>query len=382
MACRSSARNLPALSRCRDAVRALSLAVASLALLSAPASAGAAHPADSSSPKVSGQAPAGAKGAGAPAAPTSPANRSASKGIFVFPFENLSEDRSLYWIGEAIADGLLREIVRNGGEVLDRLDRLDVLDGLGVPPQSALTLASQIRAAEDLGAGYLLTGDFSAKDGSLSVRARVVDIAAGRTGAWSPVSGRVSQIFALQRDLFSAVRRALPPPAGGTAEIPAGAGGSAEDGAPQPAYEFLLKSWFEDEPKKKEFLLRRALDIAPDYLRAQIEIALLYQDGGQIDKAAGSLARIVTRDRGLAAEAERLLAEIEMQRDHPEEAESALRRSLASKETARAHLLLARIALARSDRTLARTELARARELDPADPDLREIEEELAATGK
>ena len=368
MACRSSARNLPALSRCRDAVRALSLAVASLALLSAPASAGAAHPADSSSPKVSGQAPAGAKGAGAPAAPTSPANRSASKGIFVFPFENLSEDRSLYWIGEAIADGLLREIVRNGGEVLDRLDRLDVLDGLGVPPQSALTLASQIRAAEDLGAGYLLTGDFSAKDGSLSVRARVVDIAAGRTGAWSPVSGRV--------------RRALPPPAGGTAEIPAGAGGSAEDGAPQPAYEFLLKSWFEDEPKKKEFLLRRALDIAPDYLRAQIEIALLYQDGGQIDKAAGSLARIVTRDRGLAAEAERLLAEIEMQRDHPEEAESALRRSLASKETARAHLLLARIALARSDRTLARTELARARELDPADPDLREIEEELAAMGK
>src|SRR5262249_24265526 len=130
-----------------------------------------------------------------------------------------------------------------------------------------------------------------------------------------------------------------------------------EDGVPQTAYELLLKSLFEDSAQKRELILRRALDVAPDYLRARIELAQLYRETGQTEKATSTLARIATRDRELAAQAENLSAEIELEQGRSEVVESTLRRSLATRETARAHLLLARIALSRGDRDAARRSL-------------------------
>ena len=67
-----------------------------------------------------------------------------------------------------------------------------------------------------------------------------------------------------------------------------------------------------------------------------------------------------------------------MLRERTPAAESALKRSLASKETARAHLLLAKIALARSDRAAASSELERSRALDADDPELGEVEGALS----
>lgn len=313
--------------------------------------------------------------AAGPAAAPAPA-AAAAHGVVVFPFENLSEDRSLYWVSEAVADGLTRELRRSGGEAFERSERLSIVEDLGVPALSAMTLASQIKAAEELGAAALVTGSFRAADGLVTVRARVVDVPAGKSGPWVEVQGSLREIFALQRATYLTVRPALSRTAGVRART--GTGDAApEDGTPQPAYEYLLKSFFEEAPPKREQLLRRALDLAPDYLRAQVEVAQVYLDSGQADKAAGALSRVVTRDRGLAAQAENLLAEIELQRNHPQAAESALRRSLASQETVRAHLLLARMAVRRADRGLARSELDRARAIDPADPELGEIEEAL-----
>ena len=301
-------------------------------------------------------------------------------GVVVFPFENLSDDRSLYWVSEALADGLDREIKGSGVPTFGRPERLSVIEEMGVPTNSTLTLASQIKAAEELGAAALLCGTFRAGDDAVRARARIVDVPAGRTGPWVEVHGSIKDIYALQRALHAAVRAALPR-GSGPQTSPAGGSPAPEDGAPQTAYEFLLKSYFEDVPQRREVLLRRALDIAPDYLRAQVELAQVYADSGQSEKAAGVLSRISTRDRGLAAQAENLLAEIEIARARTSSAESALRRSLASKETARAHLLLAKIALARADRAAARSELERSRALDPDDPDLGELEGALSSAG-
>lgn len=301
--------------------------------------------------------------------------------VVVFPFENTSEDRSLYWATEAIADGLTREIRQGGGSIAERSERLSVTEDLGVPPLSTLTLASQIRVAEELGATTLITGSFTSANGQLMVQARVVEVPIGRIAPRIAVAGVSNEIYALQRALYAKIRSSL-------VAIPASAAsngafaGAPEDGAPQSAYEFFLKSLFEDSLKKKEFLLRRALDLSPDYLRAQLELAQVYRDSGQIDKAAGALARTVTRDRLLAADAQNLLAEIEIERGHPQAAESALRSSLASIETARAHRLFARIAITRQDRALARSELDRARALDPDDPELAEAEEALSSDQK
>ena len=295
--------------------------------------------------------------------------------VLAIPFENTSENRSLYWLGEALADGITRELRLTGGSPADRRDRVSLQEDMGIPPLSTMTLASQIRSAETIGAGTLVTGTFGATEETLTVQARVVDIATGRIGPWITVSGSSKDLLALQRDLFRALCPSLPPGA------PALAAGSAEeDGVPQAAYESLLKSLLEDSPDKREKLLRRSLDLAPSYLRAKIELAQIYRESGRLPKAVQTLSSLATRDRALAADGENLLADIEIEQEHTAAAEAALRRSLAFQETARAHLLMARLAILGGDRALAGSELARSRELDPSDPDLAEVQESLSAS--
>ncbi len=294
----------------------------------------------------------------------------------VVPFENTSENRSLYWVGEAIADGLNREIRQAGGLPADRRDRAALREEMGVPALSTLTLASQIRIAEKLGASVLVTGTFGVDGDTLNVLARTVNVGTGRTAPWARIAGSVKDLVRLQKEVYRAIAGSLPA-VQGPRPLPADAP-AAEDGVPQAAYESLLKSFLEDSPDKRERLLRRALDLAPQYLRAKIELAQLYRDSDQVDKAITTLSNLATRDRSLASEGENLLAELELERGHAEAAEAALRRSLALSETARAHLLLARLAAARGDRGAALAELERSRRLDPTDPDLAEVEESLA----
>lgn len=286
-------------------------------------------------------------------------------------FENASEDRSLYWLGEAISDGLSHAVRGCGGEAVDRIDRVSLREEMGVPTLSSLTLASQIRAAEELGAGTLVTGDFTANGDALIVRARVVDVVTGHTAPWIAVDGSVKAVLALQDDLFHKLQASLPV----SKACPGSA--AAEDGVPQASYEMLLKSFLEDAPDKREKMLKRALDLAPDYLRAKIELAMLYREQNALPRASAVLANVATRDAALAAEAQNLLGENELDLQHTAAAESALRRSLQLRETARAHLLLGKIAISRADTVTAARELSRSRTMDPTDPELLELEDTL-----
>jgi len=291
--------------------------------------------------------------------------------VLVAAFENGSEDRTLYWISEAIADGLTREIRDCGGISVERTDRAALREEMGVPMLSSLTLASQIRSSEELGAGTLVTGDFTAKGGRITVRARVVDVVSARTGSWVSAEGSLNGVLALQDALFRRLQTSLP------VARACSSGPSAEDGVPQAAYEMLLKSFLEDAAPKRERFLKRALELAPDYLRAKIELAVLYRSQNDLPKASAILSNIATRDSRLGAEAQNLLGENELDMQHTAAAETALRRSLQLYETARAHLLLGKLAIARNDLGTAERELDRSRAMDPRDPELIELDATL-----
>ena len=82
-------------------------------------------------------------------------------------------------------------------------------------------------------------------------------------------------------------------------------------------------------------------------------------------------------DAELAAAGETLLGEIELDMGRSANAEATIRKSLALKETARAHLVLAKLAAARRDRATAAAEAQRSRALDPNDPDLLDVEDSI-----
>src|SRR5208282_4450773 len=103
---------------------------------------------------------------------TSPETRT----ILVFPFENGSGRADLAWISEGFADLLSTRLAAPNRYVLGREERDAACEQLGVPPESALTLATEYKVAETLGVDWGVVGNFTVEANRLTARAQLLDV--------------------------------------------------------------------------------------------------------------------------------------------------------------------------------------------------------------
>lgn len=96
--------------------------------------------------------------------------------ILVFPFENHSSRADLNWISEAFAEVISARLTGPNRYVLGRVERNAAYRGMGVPPGAALTLASEYKVAESLGANWAVVGGFSVEGQRLTADARLLDM--------------------------------------------------------------------------------------------------------------------------------------------------------------------------------------------------------------
>ena len=96
--------------------------------------------------------------------------------LLVVPFENTARRAELDWVGESFAEALTVRLAGAGHSLLPREERLAGLERLGLPPATALTRASWLRLAEEVGAGWLVLGGFQVEDATLTLRAELVDV--------------------------------------------------------------------------------------------------------------------------------------------------------------------------------------------------------------
>ena len=96
--------------------------------------------------------------------------------ILVFPLENRSGRADLDWISEGFADLLGTRLAAPGRYVLGREERDAAYEQLGVPPESALTLATEYKVAETLGVDWAVIGSFTVEDNKLSAHAQLLDV--------------------------------------------------------------------------------------------------------------------------------------------------------------------------------------------------------------
>ena len=83
--------------------------------------------------------------------------RAETGSVLVFPFENLSNDRSLDWIGEGIAELMVQRLQSLPGfYVFTRSERLDAYEKLGIPESTALSRATQLKLAWEIGADKII----------------------------------------------------------------------------------------------------------------------------------------------------------------------------------------------------------------------------------
>src|SRR5436190_21799785 len=126
----------------------------------------------------------------ATAPPAAPTNR-----ILVMPFENVTRNSRIFWLGEASAVLLADDLNALGAGAIMREERRHAFDRLQVPPAAALTDATVIRIAQLVGAAQVIVAALELESDTLTVRARSIALEAGRVQTSVVEHGRMADLF-------------------------------------------------------------------------------------------------------------------------------------------------------------------------------------------
>ncbi len=121
--------------------------------------------------------------------------------LLVFPFENLSPRADLNWISESFAQVLSTRLPQPDNYVLDRDERNAAYAQLGIPADSPLTLASQIKVAQTLGVDWAVVGNFNLTENGLVAHAQLLDVKQLKLSPPLEVSGALTELVELQTRL-------------------------------------------------------------------------------------------------------------------------------------------------------------------------------------
>jgi tetratricopeptide (TPR) repeat protein len=208
--------------------------------------------------------------------------------VLVMPFENASKQPRLTWMGEGASILLTGQFEELGVQVLSRGDRQRAFDRLQVPPLANLSRATVIRIGELVGAGDVVVGAFGLEGDVLTIRARRINLASGRSDPEVAVQGALggtAGLFAQLADrLWDGGEGIRGPVAAGGARPPAA--------VPMSAFEPYVKGLLSDVPAVQVPLFRKALQVDPDYAEARIALAQAHSAAGDFRAAIEALAPV------------------------------------------------------------------------------------------
>jgi tetratricopeptide (TPR) repeat protein len=121
--------------------------------------------------------------------------------ILVFPLENMSGNASVGWMSEGIAELIGSRLSSPARYLLERSERIDAYEQLGLPLGAPLTLASEYKVARVLGAAAAVVGHFTLVDGQLITRAQWLDVSRLKLSRPLVVAGKLTDLDALETRL-------------------------------------------------------------------------------------------------------------------------------------------------------------------------------------
>src|SRR5262245_10703006 len=119
----------------------------------------------------------------------------------VMPFENVTRDRSIVWLGEASSVLLADYLNALGVNAIRREERREAFDRLQVPPAAVLSDATVIRIGELVGAAEVIVGTLEMAESQLVVHARTIALEPGRIRSVAVERGALADLF----DVFERV---------------------------------------------------------------------------------------------------------------------------------------------------------------------------------
>ena len=191
------------------------------------------------------------------------------------------------WVSELVAEQLPRALAFLGLPAVERADRLQANAALEIP-LVALTRATSIRMAEALGSSRVVTGEYAADAGILTLSLRILDVERGVLGAPMVAKGAIDTapdlVDGLAWDIVLAV---APPPLRTRDDLFAQRNGVSFEAA-----KMLAEGLGARGPAVRIRTVRRALTLAPAFHPARLALGRLLLDQREFSAAYATLGRI------------------------------------------------------------------------------------------
>jgi tetratricopeptide (TPR) repeat protein len=217
---------------------------------------------------------------GVSAAPAA-AQTASSVRMLVMPFENVTRDARIVWLGEAASVLIADNLNAFGAGAITREERREAFERLQVPPAVSLTDATVIRIGQLVGASQIVVGTVQTDGDALVVRARSIALEAARIQANVTERGTLTELYAL----FERVAQKLAP-----------SGASVPRGQPQhppvAAFENYIKGLLAETPATAINYLKTALQSDGSFDRARLALWDVYEDQGDHAHALESVAPV------------------------------------------------------------------------------------------
>src|SRR5262245_38460864 len=202
-----------------------------------------------------------------------------SERILVMPFENVSRDGRIVWLGEASAVLLADNLNAIGLDAITREERRHAFERLQVPPAASLTDATVIRIGDLVGASQVMVGTLQMDGDALVVKARSIALDAGRIRVATPERGPVRDLFAT----FERLTAQLSPQAA------RGTGNGNREHPPIVAFEGYIKGLIAETPATAVGYLRACLKADPTFERARLALWEVYEVKGEYENALAAV---------------------------------------------------------------------------------------------
>lgn len=203
-----------------------------------------------------------------------------------------ADSASLDWLREAAPAILTARFASAGLTPLTREDRLYALDHLGLPETFQPSRATALRIAQTLDANFICIGNYAVVNGTLTLKAHLVDVDKLRLGPETTETGPIAQLIPLLNAVAWQLTRQVEPGFNVAEETFRAAGGNIR----LDAFEQYIRGISETNVAEQLRHLKRATDLSPEFTAAWLATAKLQFSSQQYEQAATSFSKVKRGD--------------------------------------------------------------------------------------
>jgi tetratricopeptide (TPR) repeat protein len=203
------------------------------------------------------------------------ASANAQSSVLVMPFDNVTRDARIFWIGEAAAVLVTDDVNALGGSAITRQERQQAFERLQVPPAASLTDATIIRIGQLVGAAQVVVGTVQLDGDDLVAHARTITLDTAKVAVDVTERGPLPEMFGTFERI---ARRIAAQTSGVTVNIPL-------QHAPIAVFENYIKGILAEDPETAMNYLNSALKLQPTFDRARLALWELHTDKGDYEEA-------------------------------------------------------------------------------------------------